>query len=348
VAPAAGAPAAADAAAAPAAAPAADPEAFECKRELDRGFERIVEVSRDEQSSVIQVDTNYWGGATGGVAFGMSCLNDLCRQRGFTHYVILSSRPVRYGTTQSPGNTWEATVGFLAEADQDVAATFPGLVEAGREYRAWPATGVQAGSLPAFVGQVLPSDPWDLFSSIHFRFRSPETSGEEPADTLSEAELATKADEAERRLLASRTEQERSWRLGAAAKAAALAGRWESAAGWARDLLEASEPSDSQYGQAVHDAHTALGLVAVHEGDLDAAQIHLLKSGMTPGSPVLGSFGPNMSLARELIKAGKTDVVLQYFDQCAGFWDMGKEELAKWRAIVEQGGMPDFGANLIY
>src|SRR5262245_23394165 len=57
---------------APPAAPA--PPLFECKRDLDRGFERIVEVSRTENTSVIHVDTNYWGGATGGVAFGMDCL----------------------------------------------------------------------------------------------------------------------------------------------------------------------------------------------------------------------------------------------------------------------------------
>ena len=335
--------------AAPAPAPAAQPVAlFECSRDLDRGFERIEEVSRAGQSSVMQVETNFWGGASGGVAFGMSCLAGFCRQRGFSHYVILSSHPVRYGTTSEPGNTWEATVGLLSSADQDVTTTFPDLTEAGREYRAWPAAGVQADSLPDFVGQVLPSDPWELFSSIHFHYRSPETSGERPVDLLSGAETARRADGAERELAACADRERRLWELGPAAKAAAQAGRWESADGWARELLSSVVPSDGNYGQAVHDAHTALGLVAVHQGDLDAARIHLLKSGMTPGSPVLGSFGPNMSLARALIQGGDTEVVLQYFDECAGFWDMGQEDLATWRSIVEAGGVPDCGANLIY
>ena len=321
---------------------AASPPLFECKRDLDRGFERIVEVSRTDNTSVIQVDTNYWGGATGGVAFGMDCLGKACAQRGYTYYVILSSHAVRYGTGDSPGNMWEATIGFLSSADQDVAKTFPDLVEAGHAYRPWPATGVTATTLPEFVGEVMSTDPWELFSSIHFHYRQP---GDKPGDGLTDKELAKKADDAERQLAAAGN---RSWKLGRAAKAAALAGRWASAEAWANELEQAVGPSDARYGQAVHDVHTVLGLVAVHEGDLDAAQFHLLKSGMTTGSPTLNSFGPNMSLAKTLLEAGQSEVVLQYFDECEGFWEMGGETLAKWRAVVESGGVPDFGANLVY
>jgi hypothetical protein len=334
------------AAAAPAPAPPAAPAPplFECKRDLDRGFERIVEVSRTDNTSVIHVDTNYWGGATGGVAFGMDCLGDACQQRGFPYYVILSSRPVRYGTSDSPGNSWEATIGFLSAADQDVATTFPGLVESGHGYRPWPATGVTATTLPEFVGEVMFTDPWELFSSIHFRYKQP---GEKPGEWLTDKELARQADEAERKLAASRSDRERLYKLGDAAKTAAMAGRWESATAWAQEVL-AQQTTDAESGNGPHDAHTALGLVAVHEGDLDAAQVHLLKSGMTTGSPTLRSFGPNMSLAKKLLEGGKTEVVLQYFDECEGFWEMAGEELTKWRAVVESGGVPDFGANLVY
>lgn len=330
--------------AAPAPPAAPSPPLFECKRDLDRGFERIVEVSRTDNTSVIQVDTNYWGGATGGVAFGMDCLGKACEQRGFPYYVILSSHAVRYGTGDSPGNLWEATIGFLTSADQDVAKTFPDLVEAGHAYRAWPATGVSATNVPEFVGDVIFTDPWELFSSIHFRYKQP---GEKPGDWLTDQELARRADKAEQELAASRDERQRLWKLGEAAKTAAMAGRWESAKSWAQQVL-AQKTTDAESGNGPHDAHTALGLVAVHEGDLDAAQVHLLKSGMTAGSPTMRSFGPNMSLAKKLIEAGQTEVVLQYFDECEGFWQLHRETLAQWRAVVEAGGVPDFGANLIY
>ena len=323
--------------------PPATPPLFECRRDLDRGYERIVEVSRTASTSVIQVDTDYWGGATDGVIYGMDCLARACQERGYAYYVILSSRPVRYGTSDAPGNTWEATIGFLSSAEDDVATNFP-EAEAGRSYRVWPARSVQGVPLPVLLEGVMSTDAWELFSTVHFRHRAP---GEKPGEWLNDAELARRADEAERRLAAARGERERLWKVGDAAKTAAMAGRWGSAAEWAREVL-AAETTDDESGNGPHEAHIALGLVAVHEGDLDAAQIHLLKSGMTTGSPTMNSFGPNMSLAKALIEAGQSEVVLQYFDQCEAFWEMGGEELAKWRAIVEQGGVPDFGANLIY
>jgi len=62
----------------------------------------------------------------------------------------------------------------------------------------------------------------------------------------------------------------------------------------------------------------------------------------------MNSFGPNMSLARDLLEQGERDVVLQYFDLCRNFWKMGQDQLDHWTKDVKAGNMPDFGANLVY
>jgi len=163
-------------------APAPTPS-FERRRTSDRGFESVREVSRTADTSVLRVDTDYWGGATGGVVYGWMCLSDLCRERGFPYFVILENHLVRNGTTAAPGNEWELTLGLLREEGQDIAASFPTLVAPGREYRSWPLlAGDQQSSIPAFMGDVFPSELWDIFSSIHFRFRSPD----EPANSVRE------------------------------------------------------------------------------------------------------------------------------------------------------------------
>jgi hypothetical protein len=55
-----------------------------------------------------------------------------------------------------------------------------------------------------------------------------------------------------------------------------------------------------------------------------------------------------MTLALELLQKGERDVVLQYFDLCGRFWEMGHQSLLGWTAVVKEGGIPDFGANLAY
>ena len=65
-------------------------------------------------------------------------------------------------------------------------------------------------------------------------------------------------------------------------------------------------------------------------------------------SPQLDSFGPNVSLARELIEKRQSDVVLQYFALCKHFWKMDHGKLDEWSATVRRGGIPDFNGNLYY
>ena len=62
----------------------------------------------------------------------------------------------------------------------------------------------------------------------------------------------------------------------------------------------------------------------------------------------MDSFGPNMSLAQDLLTKGERDVVLEYFELCRHFWKMENGRLTKWGQEVKAGRIPDFGANLVY
>ena len=102
------------------------------------------------------------------------------------------------------------------------------------------------------------------------------------------------------------------------------------------------------YGNAVHKANLTLGRVAVAEGRLADAVTLLRAAGETPGSPQLDSFGPNMSLAKDLLERGETAAVLAYFEACRRFWKLGGRQLDAWTREVEAGAIPNFGANLRY
>ena len=99
---------------------------------------------------------------------------------------------------------------------------------------------------------------------------------------------------------------------------------------------------------ALHQGNVILGRLALKNGNLEEAKARLLAAGKIPGSPVLGSFGPNMNLAQELLMKGEKEVVLQYFDECAVFWKYGANKLDEWKLAVDQERIPNFGANLIY
>lgn len=119
---------------------------------------------------------------------------------------------------------------------------------------------------------------------------------------------------------------------------------------YAEELLKIATDfrMDWNYGNAIHQGNLVLGRLALKNGHLGKAEDYLIEAGKTPGSPQLNSFGPNMTLAKELLERGEKDVVLKYFKLCGIFWEMGKDDLAEWSSIVKTGGIPDFGANLEY
>lgn len=135
------------------------------------------------------------------------------------------------------------------------------------------------------------------------------------------------------------------------AKAAFNAGEMEKAENYARELL-ADAPDyqkDWNYGNAIFFGNMVLGQVALRrDHNVALAKKYLAASGQTPGSPTLNSFGPNMSLAKDLLTAGERDAVIEFFAACRKFWTMDLGELDQWTAAVKSGGIPDFGPNLLY
>jgi TonB family protein len=142
----------------------------------------------------------------------------------------------------------------------------------------------------------------------------------------------------------------RFYALGKLAKAALAAGALDKAAAYANELLAAAPDhrQDWNYGNAIHDGNMVLGVVALRQGDMGTARQMLLQAGRTVSSPQNSSFGPNMTLAKELLEKGDRDTVLEYFSLCANFWTRGGSRLAAWEQDVRDGKMPNFGANLVY
>jgi len=159
--------------------------------------------------------------------------------------------------------------------------------------------------------------------------------------------------EAEEELAEASNEHERLCDLGEAAMMSVEAGSLDKARAYGEEILRltpkyAQSPDDSCYGRAVHKGNLALGRVALRAGDLETAKTHLLAAGRTPGAPELDSFGPNMSLAKELLEKGERDAPIEYFQLCSSFWKMDDGQLRQWTALAKDGIVPDFGANLVY
>lgn len=114
------------------------------------------------------------------------------------------------------------------------------------------------------------------------------------------------------------------------------------------ELLAPQFKEKSCYGNAIQDFNQVLGRIALADGNIDEAKKRLLASAECDGSPTMNSFGPNMTLAKELLRKGEKEVVLQYFDLCRNFWKRHADTLDRWTEDVKHGRLPEFGANLVY
>ena len=134
----------------------------------------------------------------------------------------------------------------------------------------------------------------------------------------------------------------------AIAEMAMFAEQFDKAVRYARDLLRVDMEREGRFRdcQAIYDCNMVLAEVAFAKGDLDKAGRLLVRAGKTSGSPSLGSFGPSMRLARNLLKAGRTEPVIEYLEQCGRFWQPKTTE--KWIEQIKDGEIPDFGRNLRY
>ncbi len=128
----------------------------------------------------------------------------------------------------------------------------------------------------------------------------------------------------------------------------------------ARQYLQLARqfPCNWNYGNAIHNANSILGLVALRGGRRTEAVSYLSAAGATPGSPQLDSFGPSLLLARELAKAGEHKAAAAYLASIKRFWkakDMSpvglllplfadSDPISTWIGELNRGRVPDFGA----
>lgn len=87
-------------------------------------------------------------------------------------------------------------------------------------------------------------------------------------------------------------------------------------------LNEAKETNHWNYGNIIYQANELLGRAALREGKREEARRYLRAAGRTPGSPQLNSFGPQFTLARELLEHGEPadrDAVVAFLDDVAKF-----------------------------
>jgi hypothetical protein len=128
------------------------------------------------------------------------------------------------------------------------------------------------------------------------------------------------------------------------ARRAINAGDLAKAENYSQQLLRLAPeyPKDWNYGNAIFYGNFVLGRVELQRGNVAGAGHYLLSAGATPGSPQLRSFGPDMTLAKELLDKGQSDVVLQYLALCKNFWKMERGKLDRWSATIRNGGVPDF------
>ncbi len=144
-------------------------------------------------------------------------------------------------------------------------------------------------------------------------------------------------------------ERTRFYALNDAAKKSFEAKDYIKAEQYANELLKLANkyPKDWNYGNAIYDSHMVLGRLALINNDMKAAKEHLFLSASTPGSPQLDTFGPNLSLAKDMLEKGQKDAVVEFLNQCKRFW-MHQERVDDWVRVIKEGKIPDFGANLIY
>jgi len=143
---------------------------------------------------------------------------------------------------------------------------------------------------------------------------------------------------------------ERFYALVGLAKVAFEAGSLDKATAYSQELLQIAPqfPKDWNYGNAIYYGHFVLGRVALRRGNTMEAAGQLVAAGTTPGSPQLNSFGPNVTLAQDLLAQGQTQPVLEYLAECKSFWKLNRGKLDEWIGTIRAGGTPDFGANLNY
>ncbi len=104
--------------------------------------------------------------------------------------------------------------------------------------------------------------------------------------------------------------------------------------------LAAKYPDNLVTLDALNQAHTVLGLVALKKGDLFSAKLELMQSISDRPSPILNSFGPKLELAAALLARGERQTVLEFLDECARDYPGTAETMHRRRDLVAAGQTP--------
>lgn len=202
----------------------------------------------------------------------------------------------------------------------------------------------QAESLLGRTTKVDPKNPRWLLQLAVLRINN--LSKEGPTGRRDQASLALA--ELEKGLSLTTDREQKHFIIKELPKTAFLAGDMDNAKTYAdRVLKEAGQIlQERDYGEAIFVGNMVLGEVPLSKGDVASADSYLLASAKTPGSPQLGSLGPNPMLARDLLAKGERETVLQYFQLCRKFWRLGGHELDEWTGAVKAGNTPNWETTL--
>lgn len=106
----------------------------------------------------------------------------------------------------------------------------------------------------------------------------------------------------------------------------------------------------SRYALGHYMINDALGRAAFLRGDYQSAAGYLLSAAQPPPGADdivdLDYFGPNLWLARQLLGAGKNDVVLKFLETCRqSIWPHDNEKVDPWIAAIKAGKHTDLAPN---
>ena len=114
-------------------------------------------------------------------------------------------------------------------------------------------------------------------------------------------------------------------------------------------ITEGQDPDSSlQRGDTLHHGYLIRGRVALRREDLAKARASLREAGRVPSSTMLETYGPNTTLAREMLDRGESAVVLQFLRECEGLWTGPRSQIARWVDQLSHGETPDLTSNLSY
>jgi hypothetical protein len=145
-----------------------------------------------------------------------------------------------------------------------------------------------------------------------------------------------------------KTEVDRFRILDKAAKSSFKFKKYDKAKNYAEELLVLSQKHKNEviYGSAIYDSHVVLGRLALLDGKPEQAIYHLFEAAKTPGDAALASFGPDMSLAKDLLEKGYKEPVIEFLIRCKSFWEFDEGKVDRWVKEINEGKMPDFGTSL--